>query len=78
MRVPRVEEIEARVRRALAAFCTDQFWPNPDCGLKTRRWDDVRATLANMVAAAQSVRDARSRERSAGPGRSVAGRKRFH
>ena len=31
----------------------DQIWVNPDCGLKTRRWEEVRPALANMVRAAQ-------------------------
>jgi len=74
-RVPGVEEIEARIRRALGVFRIDQFWVNPDCGLKTRRWEEVRPALRNMVIAAQRVREAESRERSADPGRSVAGRK---
>jgi 5-methyltetrahydropteroyltriglutamate--homocysteine methyltransferase len=30
---------------------------NPDCGLKTRRWEEVRPALAAMVAAAHSLRD---------------------
>jgi 5-methyltetrahydropteroyltriglutamate--homocysteine methyltransferase len=29
---------------------------NPDCGLKTRKWDEVRPALVNMVAAAKQVR----------------------
>jgi 5-methyltetrahydropteroyltriglutamate--homocysteine methyltransferase len=34
----------------------DQIWVNPDCGLKTRRWEEVRPALANMVQAARAVR----------------------
>ncbi len=34
----------------------DRLWVNPDCGLKTRRWEEVRPALANMVAAALEVR----------------------
>jgi 5-methyltetrahydropteroyltriglutamate--homocysteine methyltransferase len=67
--------MEARIRRALGVFRIDQFWVNPDCGLKTRRWEEVRPALRNMVIAAQRVREAKLRERSADPGWSVAGRK---
>lgn len=74
-RVPDIEEMEARIRRALGVFRIDQFWVNPDCGLKTRRWEEVRPALRNMVIAAQRVREAELRERSADPGWSVAGRK---
>jgi 5-methyltetrahydropteroyltriglutamate--homocysteine methyltransferase len=35
----------------------DQIWVNPDCGLKTRRWEEVRPALANMVHAAQAIRE---------------------
>jgi 5-methyltetrahydropteroyltriglutamate--homocysteine methyltransferase len=34
----------------------DRLWVNPDCGLKTRRSEEVRPALANMVAAAQRLR----------------------
>ena len=74
-RVPGVEEIGSDSQRALGVFRIDQFWVNPDCGLKTRRWEEVPPALRNMVIAAQRVREAESRERSADPGRSVAGRK---
>ncbi|MGQ3206075.1 MAG: hypothetical protein ACT6TB_23670 [Sphingopyxis sp.] len=32
------------------------MWVNPDCGLKTRKWDEVRPALIAMVAAAQAMR----------------------
>jgi 5-methyltetrahydropteroyltriglutamate--homocysteine methyltransferase len=34
----------------------DQLWVNPDCGLKTRKWEEVRPALVNMVAAARELR----------------------
>ena len=37
-----------------------QLWVNPDCGLKTRSWEEVRPALVNMVAAARQVRAQRS------------------
>ena len=33
-----------------------QLWINPDCGLKTRKWEEVRPALVNMVAAARELR----------------------
>ena len=56
-RVPDAQEIAALLRKALAVFRPEQLWVNPDCGLKTRGWDEVRAALRNMVAAARCVRE---------------------
>jgi 5-methyltetrahydropteroyltriglutamate--homocysteine methyltransferase len=55
-RVPEVEEIIGRLRKALQRLRPDQLWVNPDCGLKTRGWPEVQASLRNMVEAAKSVR----------------------
>jgi len=56
-RVPDAQEIAALLRKALVVLRPEQLWVNPDCGLKTRRWDEVRAALRNMVAAARRVRE---------------------
>ncbi|HEY0972169.1 MAG TPA: 5-methyltetrahydropteroyltriglutamate--homocysteine S-methyltransferase [Gemmatimonadales bacterium] len=61
-RVPSVDEMAASIRRALEKFAPEQLWVNPDCGLKTRSWDEVRRALANMVVAARRVRDALATE----------------
>jgi 5-methyltetrahydropteroyltriglutamate--homocysteine methyltransferase len=55
-RVPGPDEIEQRLRAALATVPLERLWVNPDCGLKTRRWDEVRPALAAMVAAARRLR----------------------
>ena len=55
-RVPSVEEMEMLLRKAAEKLRPEQIWVNPDCGLKTRGWDEVRPALANMVAAARRVR----------------------
>ena len=55
-RVPEVEEISGRLRKALEFLRPDQLWVNPDCGLKTRGWPEVQAALRNMVAAAKELR----------------------
>lgn len=34
----------------------EQIWINPDCGLKTRKWEEVRPALVNMVEAARELR----------------------
>ena len=40
-----------------AAILEDKLWVNPDCGLKTRDWEETDASLRNMVAAALKVRE---------------------
>ncbi|HEX6024107.1 MAG TPA: 5-methyltetrahydropteroyltriglutamate--homocysteine S-methyltransferase [Solirubrobacter sp.] len=57
-RVPSVEEIEARIELAERHFGRERLWVNPDCGLKTRGWNEVRPALRNMVAAAHRRRAA--------------------
>ncbi|QDP96397.1 5-methyltetrahydropteroyltriglutamate--homocysteine S-methyltransferase [Microlunatus elymi] len=54
-RVPDTDEIVDHLRTALAAF-GDRVWANPDCGLKTRGYPEARSSLANLVAAAEQVR----------------------
>jgi 5-methyltetrahydropteroyltriglutamate--homocysteine methyltransferase len=55
-RVPSVIEIGDMLGRARMRLADWQIWVNPDCGLKTRRWDEVRPALANMVTAAKRMR----------------------
>ncbi len=54
--VPSVGEIEARIRLALEKVPAERLWVNPDCGLKTRGWPEVRAALEAMVEAARRLR----------------------
>jgi 5-methyltetrahydropteroyltriglutamate--homocysteine methyltransferase len=54
--VPGADEIAQRLAAALAVLPPERLWVNPDCGLKTRRWDEVRPALTAMVAAARRVR----------------------
>ena len=56
-RVPTVEEMESLIRKALDVLDPEQMWVNPDCGLKTRRWVEVRPALENMVQAAENARE---------------------
>ncbi|RAV07197.1 5-methyltetrahydropteroyltriglutamate--homocysteine S-methyltransferase [Mycolicibacterium sp. GF69] len=55
-RVPGVTEMVTSLREALNAIPAQRLWVNPDCGLKTRRTDEVTASLRNLVAAANEVR----------------------
>jgi 5-methyltetrahydropteroyltriglutamate--homocysteine methyltransferase len=55
-RVPPAADMEALLRRALAVLDPSQLWVNPDCGLKTRGYDEVTASLRNLVEAAGKVR----------------------
>ena len=45
-------------RKAEAVIARDQLWVNPDCGLKTRGWAEVKPALENLVAAARNLRAA--------------------
>ena len=54
--VPTVEEMKAIVERALRVIPKENFWVNPDCGLKTRRWEEVIPALRNLVKLAQELR----------------------
>ena len=56
-RIPSVEEMVELLRRALRHIPGDRLWVNPDCGLKTRRWEEAYPALENMVAAALRVRE---------------------
>jgi 5-methyltetrahydropteroyltriglutamate--homocysteine methyltransferase len=56
-RVPGEQEMEELLARALDVFSSDQLWVNPDCGLKTRNWEEVRPAVEHMVSAARSVRE---------------------
>jgi 5-methyltetrahydropteroyltriglutamate--homocysteine methyltransferase len=55
-RVPSVEEMTLLLTAAAEQLPREQLWVNPDCGLKTRRWEEVRPAIANMVAAARAAR----------------------
>jgi len=55
-RVPAVAEMIDLLDKAVERLRAGQIWVNPDCGLKTRKWEEVRPALVNMVAAAQQLR----------------------
>ncbi|MDX1878554.1 5-methyltetrahydropteroyltriglutamate--homocysteine S-methyltransferase [Mycolicibacterium sp. 141076] len=55
-RVPTTGEMATSLRRALDAVPAERLWVNPDCGLKTRKTDEVSESLRRMVQAALLVR----------------------
>ncbi|WP_020410870.1 5-methyltetrahydropteroyltriglutamate--homocysteine S-methyltransferase [Hahella ganghwensis] len=54
--IPGRQAIEDLMEKALAHIPARQLWINPDCGLKTRQWDEVRPALESMVEAAKALR----------------------
>jgi 5-methyltetrahydropteroyltriglutamate--homocysteine methyltransferase len=55
-RVPSQTEMQDLLEKAAAVLDVDQLWVNPDCGLKTRGWEEVEPALRNLVNAAKSMR----------------------
>jgi 5-methyltetrahydropteroyltriglutamate--homocysteine methyltransferase len=58
-RVPSVEEIERLLELAERRIGRERLWVNPDCGLKTRGWEQVTPALEHMMEAARRRRAAR-------------------
>ena len=56
-RVPTVDEMTELLHEATRVLRPEQIWVNPDCGLKTRTWDEVDPSLRNMVQAAKQLRE---------------------
>lgn len=55
-RVPSAAEIERLLKRAAEVIPVANLWVNPDCGLKTRGWEETRLALQNMVKTAKKLR----------------------
>lgn len=53
--IPSVDSIIELMQKAAQRIPIDRLWVNPDCGLKTRSWDEVRPALRNMVAASRHL-----------------------
>jgi 5-methyltetrahydropteroyltriglutamate--homocysteine methyltransferase len=56
-RIPSELELETKIRELLRVLPPSKLWVNPDCGLKTRTWEEVTPSLTNMVHAVQNVRN---------------------
>ncbi|WP_185882862.1 5-methyltetrahydropteroyltriglutamate--homocysteine S-methyltransferase [Blattabacterium cuenoti] len=55
-RIPSKEEILYLIKKACMLFPKKNIWVNPDCGLKTRNWNEVEVSLKNMTKAAKIAR----------------------
>ncbi|WP_338322326.1 5-methyltetrahydropteroyltriglutamate--homocysteine S-methyltransferase [Staphylococcus pseudintermedius] len=55
-RIPTEEEITTAIERGLQQIDCSLFWVNPDCGLKTRKEDEVKAALTVLVNSARKLR----------------------
>ncbi|MFZ4842915.1 5-methyltetrahydropteroyltriglutamate--homocysteine S-methyltransferase [Mycetocola saprophilus] len=56
-RVPSVDEVTELLQTALGSIPQRQVWVNPDCGLKTRGYDETVDSLRNILAATRTVRE---------------------
>jgi len=54
-RIPEVEEIEDLIKKILTVVPTENLWINPDCGLKTRKFEEAIPSLKNMVKAKEKI-----------------------
>jgi len=55
-RIPSVEEMVKQIKALIEVLPKEQLWINPDCGLKTRKWPEVKESLKNLVLAVQIVK----------------------
>jgi 5-methyltetrahydropteroyltriglutamate--homocysteine methyltransferase len=55
---PGHDVMDERLRHFEAFMDEADIWVNPDCGLKTRTWDEIERQLGDMVQAARARRDA--------------------
>jgi 5-methyltetrahydropteroyltriglutamate--homocysteine methyltransferase len=55
-RVPDAAEMLRLINAALRVLPKERLWMNPDCGLKTRKWEEVKAALTHLVSAARQAR----------------------
>ena len=61
-RVPSTEELAELIGLAADAVPVSRLWVNPDCGLKTRGYEETKASLDNLVSATRQVRAQRGLE----------------
>lgn len=67
-RVPKAEEMERLLDKALKVLDANQIWVNPDCGLKTRGWPETKGALEEMVKATENTRKKLSAEKKVANG----------
>lgn len=54
--IPLVDGMARLIKKALETIPAERLWINPDCGLKTRKWNEVVPSLRNMITAAEQIR----------------------
>jgi len=55
-REPDIAWMQQLIRKAAEYIPIERLWINPDCGLKTRSWQEAAQGLSNMVIAAKALR----------------------
>jgi 5-methyltetrahydropteroyltriglutamate--homocysteine methyltransferase len=56
-RVPSIDEMADLLTKASDVLPVENLWVNPDCGLKTRGWEETKSALQNMISAARRMRE---------------------
>lgn len=56
--IPTEQQMVSLMQKAAERIPAQRLWVNPDCGLKTRQWEEVLPALRQMVAAAKTLRAA--------------------
>lgn len=56
-RVPSDAEMVDLLKKAAVVIPKENIWVNPDCGLKTRKWEETKEAMVKMVEAAKTVRE---------------------
>ncbi|MDO6685170.1 MULTISPECIES: 5-methyltetrahydropteroyltriglutamate--homocysteine S-methyltransferase [unclassified Agarivorans] len=54
--IPSIADIKGLIDKAAEWIPHQRLWVNPDCGLKTRNWEETEAALKNMVLATKELR----------------------
>lgn len=57
--IPQEDEIKNLLKKASSVLPRENIWVNPDCGLKTRGWEETIPALKNMVSAAKAMRESK-------------------
>ena len=56
-KIANLDEVRTLLRKALQTIPADRLWINPDCGLKTRTWDEVLPSLHALTEVASELRE---------------------
>jgi len=56
-RVPSDTEMVGLLKKAMAVIPKENIWVNPDCGLKTRKWEETKEAIKKMVNATKTIRE---------------------